>query len=111
MQPSIDKSCAPPSHLDNGVDAHPRHPKARVAVAQLNNWKGLLAIALDQKQNIQGLAALLADIDEWDERPTDDVIVEAILLFRDIADAAGSASTALHLMREPATQKPISSTA
>ena len=111
MHPSTNSPCAPLSQIDSGFDAHHRHPTARAVVAQLSTWKGLLAIALDQKQNIEGLAALLSDIDEWDERPTDDVIVEAILLFRDITDAAGSASEALHLMREPSTQKPISPTA
>lgn len=106
MQPTTDKSGLLLLPIDSGFYGNLGHLTARAAVAHVDSRKGLLAIARDHKQDILGLAALLAEIDEWDDCPTDDVIVEAILLFRDITNAAGSASAALNLMRKPIAQDP-----
>lgn len=54
--------------------------------------------ARDRKLNILRLVDLLTEIDEWEEQPTDDLVIEAILLFTDIAAAANDGSSALRSM-------------
>lgn len=74
--------------------------RATVRRYQSDHWRSFVAEAREKKNAILALAGLLAEIDDWNEQPTEDIVIEAVLLFSDIVEAAKQGAEKLGAMSQ-----------